>query len=158
MSVSEFFGNAVEGASGHPFLSPFFGVKNVFEGLGDRFRFENAQLDSNDLLVAVAVVAVGAVTMWSMASYLRRSERPKNIDNPKKLFQELCAVHRLERHEALLLRSVAEAIPIENPSMLFIDPGLLDAAILDVRWSEESAELSRFRELIFSDDDQSAAA
>lgn len=133
------------------FLWPLAAEKGLFQRLGDKFRFENAQLDSSDLLVAIVVIGVGMATVWVLATYMRRSERPKTLDNPKKLFQELCKLHRLERHESALLRAVAEAVPLENPAMLFVDPGLLDAAILDARWVDESADLARYRELFFSD-------
>jgi len=126
--------------------------KSMFQGLGDRFRFENTQLDSSDLFVAIGVVVVGGAVVWLMATYMRRSERPKTVDNPKRLFQELCQAHRLERHEGAQLRSIADGLGLENPSLLFIDPGLLDAAILDLRWSEESPELGRYRELIFGEE------
>lgn len=127
--------------------------RGLFQSLGDKFRLENAQLGAGDLIVAVVVVAVGMATVWLMAAYMRRNERPKNFDNPRKLFQELCKLHRLERHEASLLRVVADGIPLENPSLLFVDPSLLDAAILDARWAEESADLARFRELFFGDEE-----
>ena len=132
-------------------LRPLLAEKSLFQGLGDRFRFENAQLDSSDLVAAIAIFSVGAGIVWSMATYLRRSERPKAVDNPKRLFHELCQAHKLERHEAALLRSVADVITPDNLSRLFIDPGLLDTAILDARWSDVSPELARFRELLFGD-------
>lgn len=140
--------------TGHEFFAPLLAVeKGVFQRLGDKFRFENAQLDGSDLLVAIVVIGVGLATVWLLATYMRRSERPKIVDNPRKLFQELCKLHRLERHEAALLRAVAEAVPLENPALLFVDPGLLDAAILDARWADESAELARYRELFFNNEE-----
>jgi len=139
-------------------VPPLAAEKGLFQRLGDQFRFENAQLDSSDLLVAVAVIGAGFATVWLMATYMRRSERPKTVDNPKKLFQELCRVHRLERHEASMLRAVADGIPLENPSLLFIDPGLLDGAILDPRWVEESADLTRYRELFFGEQRPNSSA
>lgn len=132
-------------------LPTLWAEKSLFQGLGDRFRFENAQLDSSDLFAAIAIFSVGAGIVWSMATYLRRSERPKAVDNPKKLFHELCQAHRLERHEAALLRSVADAIAPDNLSLLFIDPGLLDGAILDARWCDVSPELARYREQLFGE-------
>lgn len=135
------------------FAVPLAVEKGLFQSLGDKFRFENAQLDGSDLLVAIVVIGVGFLTVWLLATYMRRSERPKTVDNPKKLFRELCGLHRLERHETALLRALADGISLENPSLLFIDPGLLDAAILDPRWTEESADLARFRELFFGDEE-----
>jgi len=134
------------------FAPPLAADKGLFQSLGDKFRFEDAQLDSSDLLVAITVIAVGFSTVWLLATYMRRNERPKTVDNPKKLFQELCRLHGLQRPETALLRAVADETQLENPSLLFIDPGLLDAAILDTRWGEESAELARYRELFFGDD------
>ncbi|MCE9605903.1 MAG: hypothetical protein K8U03_13485 [Planctomycetia bacterium] len=145
-------GNMSIAFCGLDFFSPLFAEKNLFQRLGDRFRFEDAQLDTGDLVAAVSIVAVGAATVWLMASYLRRSERPKAIDNPRKLFNELCQTHHLERHEWAFLRSIADEMQLETPSLLFIDPGLLDAAILDARWVEESADLCRFRETIFGEE------
>jgi hypothetical protein len=139
-------------------LRPLLAEKSLLQGLGDRFRFENAQLDSSDLVAAIAIFSVGAGIVWSMATYLRRSERPKTVDNPKKLFQELCQAHRLARHEAALLRSVADVITPDNQSLLFIDPGLLDIAILDSRWSDVSPELARYRELLFGESEATTPA
>lgn len=134
-------------------LRPQAADKGLFQSLGDKFRFENAQLDSSDLLVAIAVIATGFAIVWLLAAYMRRNERPKTIDNPKKLFQELCKLHGLQRREGGLLRAVADEVSPENPSLLFIDPGLLDAAVLDTRWSEESAELARYRETFFGEEE-----
>lgn len=132
--------------------SPLMADPGLWSRFGDKFRLENAQLGTSDLLVAICVVAVGVATAWLMTNYMRRSERPKSIDNQKKLFHELCKVHQLERHETALLKAVAEGAELDDPSLLFIDPGLLDAAILDQKWVEESAELARYRELFFGDE------
>ena len=56
------------------------------------------------------------------ATTLRGRERRQNLYQPRKLFDELCKLHRLQRNEIVLLHTLAKERRLDTPGLLFVHP------------------------------------
>ena len=75
------------------------------------------------LYYAVFLIFLGALTgVLVYYDMNRRRAEMEGFDNPKRLFRELCAVHRLTAAERKFLRDFAEDADLEDPLPLFIEP------------------------------------
>jgi hypothetical protein len=103
---------------------------SAWRHMGDKFNGRRATFEWSEiygilivLALIAAVVLIAYVVQWFVAKY---SQQP----HPRRLFRELCQVHRLTRRERRTLREASHTL--EQPNSLFVRPELLgeDAAVL----------------------------
>lgn len=81
-------------------------------------------LQENWLLISASIV-IGSV--W-LALYLWEKlqiQRKASDDTPLGLFYDLCKTHRLSRTDINYLLKATEEHAMEQPALVFIDPGIL---------------------------------
>lgn len=68
----------------------------------------------------LGVSAVVGLIAW-LAFGMARNRKPE-LYQPRKLFDELCKLHRLDRREIVLLHTLAKERQLEMPAVLFVHP------------------------------------
>lgn len=115
-----------------------FGSK--FRAAGEEFRWTNAAL----VLAIIAAVGFG---LW-LALRVAATREKRGYRSPRRLFNELCLAHQLDRPSRALLKRLAVAHNL-TPSRLFLDPERFDAAQLGGTWTGERPQLEQLRDTIF---------
>ncbi len=100
--------------------------------LTQSFRQEFSN-DGNTYVYAVVlllflVALIGGLVYFD---YWQRQKSKSDLDDPKMLFRELCAAHRLTAAEKKFLRDFAEDMNLEDPLPLFIEPNYYVHALRD---------------------------
>ncbi len=80
--------------------------------------------------VSVTVVTIGciALAVWIVVLVLRRRDRKGRLNSHPALFRELCRAHGLDRSSCGMLHQLARHQRLAQPSRLFLEPELFDAA------------------------------
>ena len=86
-------------------------------------------LGINRIGALAAGLALGVLAIWFFARF--RTPRPKEHapQSPQQLFRELCRAHQLTAAQERLLEWVVSDRQLSQPSLLFLDPLLLERAI-----------------------------
>jgi hypothetical protein len=116
--------------------------------MGRNFREAGERFQWSSVLLVVAIIALVALTVWLLVRYVNFRET-RGFHNPKRLFQELCAAHGLNRHRRNLIARLAAAHQLEYPAALFLAPERFDVAQLDASWQSQRAALEELRDAIF---------
>lgn len=98
--------------------------RSTWYHLGDRFSGENLQLQSEDVVGAVLLVAVSTLVLGGLAWLSGRKQRAATKPNPRRLFHELCDMHRLSDRDQRLLKALARGRKLASPAELFVRPEL----------------------------------
>lgn len=100
------------------------------------------------LWLGIALAAVGIV---SVAVYFaHRAAIRRRLNSHPRLFDALCKLHRLPRHQRILLRQVVRARNMAYPAQVFIEPGCLDVRTLPEPLRGSVAELGKMNKKLFS--------
>ena len=80
---------------------------------------------AGSLAGADGVFWIGVLTVVGLLAWLgfgmARNRKP-DLYQPRKLFDELCKLHRLDRREIVLLHTLAKERQLEMPALLFVYP------------------------------------
>jgi len=110
---------------------------NLAESWGSRFRGSHAQLDSDDILMVLLIVAGAALAIWLLSRVPAVQNRVRRFNNPRQLFKQLCRAHELDRPSRRLLRRLARHHGMKQPALLFLEPerfrGRLDGKLVSER-------------------------
>lgn len=85
-------------------------------------RSSGASLQGSDFSWWLGAFAVAGIVAWWGATTLRGRDRRQNLYQPRKLFDELCKLHRLQRNEIVLLHTLAKERRLDTPGLLFVHP------------------------------------
>ena len=98
------------------------------------------------LLVAVIAIAL----LWVLLFYWDkfRKQFAKRVDNPQMLFVDLCKVHGLNLAEKSLLMKVINMAHLTQPSLVFIDPGIIGT--MTDSGNPEAAEYGKLARKLFA--------
>ncbi len=91
------------------------------------------------IFAAFAAIAVFWVVLFYWDKY--RQKLVRRGQNPKTLFVELCRAHSLNRVERSLLSRIAEAKQLSMPSLLFVDPHILQNVAANTRSNSKEIRL-----------------
>lgn len=69
----------------------------------------------------LAALAAVAVLAWYASTQRRRGGKP-DLYQPRKLFDDLCKLHRLSRGDIMLLHALAKERQLDFPGLLFVHP------------------------------------
>ncbi|TWT75999.1 hypothetical protein Pla123a_27850 [Posidoniimonas polymericola] len=101
-----------------------------WERMGDRFSGEAAELQTEELLTLLAVVVGAGLLIWLLRVAARWQEGRLKRPNPRRLFNDLCRAHRLNRWERKLLREMGEGLGLRQPAEVFVRPDAFRASPL----------------------------
>ena len=113
-------------------------------------RFDNHRpaIGTSELfVVAFVVVLLAGSLAWQM--FKRRYQREFLYDSAAKLFGELCHAHRLDRASRRLLKKLAAARGLMNPTELFVEPNYFDAATLPAALKPSAPSLRQLHHKLF---------
>jgi hypothetical protein len=79
----------------------------------------------------------------------RRSTR--SYHHPRKLFNELCGVHDLDRSSQRLLWQLARAARLAHPAAIFVEPHRFEASQLPDGMQKHAARLDELRQKLFAE-------
>ncbi len=119
------------------------------EELGRRFRGPESQLDWGDAVGILAFVAVAAALLGALHWLLRYQGERRRCFHPGRLFQQLCRLHQLDRHQRRLLWQLAQARAPEHPGTVFVVQELWDIEHLRTQGSPGASVLVQIYEKIF---------
>lgn len=133
--------------------------RNRIEAVQQSF-LEQPQQSGYNTLIMLAVVGV-ALVVAAVAFQLHRRQSGCLVDDPKRLFDELCRAHGLTMTQKSTLLTLVKARKLQNPSQIMLDANLW---ILDPATDKElctpkyRSRLIHVQKLLFSADQSSAAA
>jgi hypothetical protein len=104
---------------------------------------------------AIASLMVVLAVWKSTITFIAWCQKP--IDSPKRLFEKLIQVHKLNRLESAMVRQVASRLPKEVPSsILFVDPMYWHSAAIET--GDENLRREVFQKIFDADLDRYKAA
>ncbi len=95
---------------------------------GDGFRGQGVRVDSSGAVLILIAVLVVLLAGWLLTRFSASSGRRIPYNSPRRLFRSLCRAHGLTLSESWLLWRLARALQLEDPSRVFLDPELVEAA------------------------------
>jgi len=127
---------------------PLWAQVNRYRAMGSRFR-TSANSDWTTTigwLVAFAIVA--GVIVAIVVSRLRQREGVP-FHNPRRLFNDLCRLHDLDRTQRHLLRQLASMHSVKNPAELFIEPAYFQNIANDSKLAAQRDQFEQLRQRLF---------
>lgn len=91
------------------------------QSLNQAFLSKDGKVTTSLTMLAIAalVIVTTAIVYWVVK---RRSEA--TVDNPRKLFAELCRAHRLSFGQRRLLAKLAKSLKLADPCEIFVSSDL----------------------------------
>lgn len=131
----------------------------ILAQIGDWSRWSDvSSLGLSRIGVLAAGLAVGVLIAWCYSRWSRkeREEDAGPPHSPQKLFRELCKAHRLSAAQQRLLEWLAAERQLLQPAMVFLDPILLESAIVHADSPNVRKRLTELRSRIFAGLEQPA--
>ena len=85
-------------------------------------RSSGTAFQGSDFAWWLGMLVVAGMVAWWGATTLRGRDRRPNLYQPRKLFDELCKLHHLQRNEIMLLHTLAKERRLDTPGLLFVHP------------------------------------
>jgi len=108
-------------------------------------------------------LALGVLVVWHYARWKSPQTLPpqetstKGTCDPSKLFGELCQAHRLTAAQKRLLEWLVAERQLVQPALVFLDPILLESAILHAESPAVRKRLTQLRAKLFAGLEAAAA-
>jgi hypothetical protein len=114
-------------------------------------RFDNQPGGLNPFHVSIAIIVIALLALAAMVWQVlqRRATQSFSCDSSAKLFRELCAAHRLTSAGRRLLKRLAEARGIANPTLLFVEPHHFAVDDLPPELKAQSKELRKLEQILY---------
>lgn len=119
-----------------------------WRAMGNHFRPDSAAINIPHLFVLATVVLVIASLIWALSRW-KESEHTSSLDNPQRLFADLCKAHELSSEKISLLRRVARELQVPHPARLFVDPSMLVSALQLQKFEPLEEDLKKLGEEFF---------
>ena len=110
-----------------------------------RFDHQRPTYDVLQILLALTaalVVAAAGLALLRFAGRFRAS-------SPRALFRELCRAHGLDASGRRLLKKLAAARGLSNPSLLFVEPKFFEATDMPAALQSSGTRLQRLHDDLF---------
>ncbi len=114
-----------------------------------RFDHQRPSFDWSQLLLiaGASALAIAAVVVWHRLT--GRSSKNFSLNSPARFFNELSSAHGLRRSSRRLLKRLAAARGLPNPTMLFVEPKHFDSANLPDDLKPSADEVGQLRNRLF---------
>ncbi|QDU74335.1 hypothetical protein Pan97_13420 [Bremerella volcania] len=119
-----------------------------FTAMGEHFRAENAHFNLPHFIILALVVLVIASLIWALTRW-QENENAWKVDNPQRLFSDLCKKHDLSSHDASLLKKIGRELQLTQPASMFCDPSVLVSAMKLEKFHDLHGELTKLGEAFF---------
>lgn len=119
-----------------------------FSAMGEHFRAENAHFNLPHFIILALVVLVIASLIWALTRW-QETENAWNVDNPQRLFSDLCKKHELSSKDSSLLKKIGRELQLTHPASIFCDPSLLVSAMKLEKFHELHGQLAALGEEFF---------
>ena len=127
-----------------PAMIGMLAQRDLWEAMGSRFSGDAAKFNPQDwgTLLGIVLLLAGffAVLNW----IYRRQQTRKQSNEPRHLFDDLCAAHRIGRKDRKRLRLLADSHVLEAPSAVFLRPDLFQEPNLPV---VDEPEVTAYKQL-----------
>ena len=124
--------------------------------LGQTFRARQAGLDVMDLVWGATILIGFVLIMFLLTRLLSKQDKQRPFHHPRRLFNELCQAHRLDRHQRAFLRRLSQYHRAPMPAMIFLQPGWLDPSRLPEAWKADQSRCAGLYDRLFAVDEGSA--
>lgn len=104
--------------------------------------------DAGWIVALFALAVVAAVAIYAARRY--QGWRLAFLDSPAGLFRQLCRAHHVSRSERRLLWRLSEALQLDHPARLFVEPDCYDVSRLDASWQSQAPRLAALRTSFFA--------
>lgn len=132
--------------------------RDAWESLGNRFSGDHAKFNVQDLWGLLAVLLAGVALVWLLRWLYRRQQGRRLSCEPRHLFADLCAAHRLRRCDRKLLERLGEYHDPGVPAIVFVRPDLFDADCLPDADEKTVQALQRLKAKLFAGLESDGAA
>ncbi len=119
-----------------------------FRAMGEHFRADNAHINIPHVIILIVAVLLIATLIWALSRW-QENTAAWNLDNPQRLFTDLCKKHELSSHDSMLLKKIGRELQLTHPASLFVDPSLLVSAMQLEKFQELHDELTHLGEEFF---------
>lgn len=119
-----------------------------FTAMGEHFRAENAHFNLPHFIILALVVLVIASLIWALTRW-QETEKIWNVDNPQRLFADLCKKHELSSKDASLLKKIGRELQLTQPASMFCDPSVLVSAMKLEKYHDLHGDLTKLGEEFF---------
>ncbi len=117
--------------------------------LGDRFGGTNAGVDTTDIVLLLAAIAVAVIGVFVLKHYAPDNDRRGKYNDPRQLFRELCRTHDLRRADRRLLARLATWRGLADPAMVFVTPECFETSALPPELAGAAHEVAQLRVQLF---------
>ena len=121
------------------------------ESMGRKFRGGRTKFDADNVWVGLLVLFGMVVVFWFLSRLKDRQESSRRVNNPRKLFRELCKAHGLKFFQRRLLKQVARWQRLARPAKLFLEPERLEPRNLSPRLRARQDELAVIGKKLFAE-------
>lgn len=123
-------------------------AQSPISSLGSRFRSETSQWNVWHLL-GLGIILVGlAALAWLLTRHFQKKDR-QGYHSERRLFRELCVAHGLTWQQRRILKQLAAACGLANPSQLFLEPKWFDSG--HARRAAAGPQLGEIQTTLFGD-------
>ena len=119
-----------------------------FTAMGEHFRAENAHFNLPHFIILSLAVLVIVSLIWALTRW-QEKEAAWNVDNPQRLFTDLCKKHELSGKDMSLLKKIGRELQLTQPASLFCDPSILVSAMKLEKFHDLHSELAKLGEEFF---------
>jgi len=121
-----------------------------FRYMGDRFRDGGSPWEAQHVLIVLLVIGAAIFVAWLLNLYVQsRAEGARR--SPKRLFEELCTAHGIDRDGRTLLRILAARLRLRQPGMLFLQPAMFEPGRIPSELRGRKEELSSLAAKLFAE-------
>jgi hypothetical protein len=117
--------------------------------MGDSFRRSGPRMDMADLMPAAVILALVVLGIVVAVQIYKRHDYSKPCDDPRKLFRQLCAAHKLNFRSRRLLLQLAAAHHLPQPSALFVTPAAFQTSELPPQLLQEEVRIKELAAKLF---------
>ena len=127
-----------------------FAQENRLSQASEQFRHTKGTFTLEDLVLGVGLFLAAGFGLYLLSKLISRRERRQTYYHPRKLFDELCTAHALNRSDRRVLLDLARFHDLDDPGRLFLEPDRFDKSHLDEELLERASELFAIRDTLFA--------
>ena len=121
---------------------------NPLSDLSKRFQAGGSEFPIGQIVTLLVLLLIVVVGLWKVAHVSAQREGRSHF-SPRRLFQELCALHALDWPSRKLLRQLARANHLDHPARVFVEPQWFEAAQIPETLAPFRPQLTQLKSRLF---------